>query len=836
MYVAMEPSEIAATGVCHSAHDLWLKIQENHEGASETLASTSLAEFLSLKYRRNESFKTFAGRYEIALGRVESTRASVDEQTKIWVLSNSLPDFMKVTVRMFRMSKPDGKASELISQLKIQHSLDLEEAGRQTTAYNAHETRHSKPDRFRSYHRPEQGTSQDVSQSKKSVTSCTYCKKVGHTWKECRKLKQKNSLRKDQDQPKRQQTKEESGAFMAVHSGVQHDGTIWIVDSGASSHMTANRAHLEKFESFEIPLAVTVGNGENLYAHGHGEFKFTSYRFTGMLTKVLWVPGLKENLFSVGKALELNCNVEFMHEEQMVQFHRDQRIVLEGHRKPGSNYFLLKLEPTTKKESALVGTSAEDWHRKLGHCSHKLLEAIKINEAVMGMTMTGKVQSSCEVCARTKISRASHPIKNRQNKANEQTASLHLDTVGPLKPSLSGSRYFLLGTEEHSGFKLIETVQSKNEISDKVKLMVNNVEVNSGKIVKSIMCDNGTEFTNHNLKNWLDNRGIVQNFSAAYTPEQNGKAERSNRSVIEGIRSLLEDSKLPEDMWAEAAHTVVYVTNRLPNTKDPTKTRYELLLKEKPNLSNLRIFGEKAIIKIPNQYVDGKLSAKGEPAIFVGYTRRFNTFRFLITEPYRQIKETCDVRFLDHTEGHTEDETNLTLLSESEDDDIDRRVVYSDESDNSDHDQTIGYQTANDGGNTAESEDETITEKLISTRRPFTRSQKNSGDGPAVVGVHENALVSLHNEPVTVHDAQQSESWNNWKEAMDDEMRALKKNNTWTLIDRPNKCRLIKTRWVFKIKPAQDGSVERFKDWLPKATVNSLTSITKRHTRQLRVW
>lgn len=91
IYTAMDSNQIAATGVCNTAYHLWIKIKENHEGALSNLRSVSLAEFLSIKYKKNESIMSFAGRYENALGKLESTNHTVDEKTKLWVFSNSLP-------------------------------------------------------------------------------------------------------------------------------------------------------------------------------------------------------------------------------------------------------------------------------------------------------------------------------------------------------------------------------------------------------------------------------------------------------------------------------------------------------------------------------------------------------------------------------------------------------------------------------------------------------------------------------------------------------------------------------------------------------------------------
>lgn len=82
MYVAMTTSQIAAIGVCASARDLWIKIKENHEGAASTQRSVAYTELLKLKYNKNEAIGDFAGRFETALGRLEATGQTVDEELK----------------------------------------------------------------------------------------------------------------------------------------------------------------------------------------------------------------------------------------------------------------------------------------------------------------------------------------------------------------------------------------------------------------------------------------------------------------------------------------------------------------------------------------------------------------------------------------------------------------------------------------------------------------------------------------------------------------------------------------------------------------------------------
>lgn len=187
MYVSMDASQIAATGVCDSAYDLWKKIKENHEGAEENLQSSALADFPSLRYRKNENLVSYSGRYELTLGKLNSTGHKVDEKTKLWVFSNSLPMEMKMTVNMFTMAKPTGKVSELISQLKINHHLSNTEGMDDTAFYVDKRPSSDKQTKVNDIETKEQATNKDP-----KVIICTYCKNKGHLWKDCRKLKANN--------------------------------------------------------------------------------------------------------------------------------------------------------------------------------------------------------------------------------------------------------------------------------------------------------------------------------------------------------------------------------------------------------------------------------------------------------------------------------------------------------------------------------------------------------------------------------------------------------------------------------------------------------------------
>ena len=96
------------------------------------------------------------------------------------------------------------------------------------------------------------------------------------------------------------------------------------------------------------------------------------------------------------------------------------------------------------------------------------------------------------------------------------------------------------------------------------------------KKVKRIRSDNGTEFKNHSLNVFCLSKGIQHHFSAPYEPQQNGVAERKNKTLIEAARTMLVDSKLPVIFWGEAVNTACYVLNRVLMVKKENKTCYEL--------------------------------------------------------------------------------------------------------------------------------------------------------------------------------------------------------------------------------------------------------------------
>jgi transposase InsO family protein len=118
--------------------------------------------------------------------------------------------------------------------------------------------------------------------------------------------------------------------------------------------------------------------------------------------------------------------------------------------------------------------------------------------------------------------------------------------------------------------------------------------------VKILRSDNGGEYTSNNFVKYCAEKGISHEFTSPYSPEQNGVAERLNRTIMESVRSMIYHAGLPLVFLAKACSTAVYIYNRSPTTALKDKTPYECLFGRKTDISNLRVFGCKCYVHVPD--------------------------------------------------------------------------------------------------------------------------------------------------------------------------------------------------------------------------------------------
>ncbi|GJZ22640.1 ribonuclease H-like domain-containing protein [Tanacetum coccineum] len=165
--------------------------------------------------------------------------------------------------------------------------------------------------------------------------------------------------------------------------------------------------------------------------------------------------------------------------------------------------------------------------------------------------------------------------------------------------------------------------------------------------VKVIRCDNGTEFKYRVMNQFYEMKGIKREFSVARTPQQNGVAERKNRTLIEAARTMQANSKSPITFWAEVVNTACYVQNRVLVINPHNKTPYELFLGRKPALSFMRLFGYPVTTLNTIDHL-GKFDGKADEGFFVGYSTTSKAFR-VFNSRTRIVEDNLHVQFSENT-------------------------------------------------------------------------------------------------------------------------------------------------------------------------------------------
>ena len=279
--------------------------------------------------------------------------------------------------------------------------------------------------------------------------------------------------------------------------------------------------------------------------------------------------------------------------------------------------------------------------------------------------------------------------------------------------------------------------------------------------------DNGTEYLNRNLGDFLKEKGVLHQTTTRYTPEQNGAAERLNRTILERVRAMLEDSGLPKEMWGEAACTAAFIRNRSP-ASGRDKTPWELFFGKKPDVSTLRVFGSEAYALVPKQ-LRRKLDNHSELGHFVGYSTGKKGYRIALASG--EVLECGDVVFVEDSTIQQGPEPAAVKPGTVE--------VDPDQPDEEPKEIEPGEIEEDEEGDDPEDPDDPGPPggqgagQPAQTRYP-SRARRQPGNWWR--SQPEVAAAATVDEPLTYEEAMSSEQSDEWRQAMDDEMRVSR----WT--------------------------------------------------------
>ncbi|MBW0584949.1 hypothetical protein O181_124664 [Austropuccinia psidii MF-1] len=220
-------------------------------------------------------------------------------------------------------------------------------------------------------------------------------------------------------------------------------------------------------------------------------------------------------------------------------------------------------------------------HKRTGHPG---------NEVLKNMYPGVKIPELCEACALRKLKQL--PYKGTLPQANSPGHTIHSDFSGKISPpSIGGGNYYLKLTDEFRRFKAVYILNKNMDSGEAIRDYVHEFERKHGNCVKVLVNDNGGEYLNSELQEFLNKKGIKMQLTAPYSPKQNPISKRGNRSTSEKARTILFTSNIPTNFRGEAVITGTFLENVTPCSSINNKTPFELWNNYKFNLSQLRAFG-----------------------------------------------------------------------------------------------------------------------------------------------------------------------------------------------------------------------------------------------------
>lgn len=787
--IAIKSSQLYLITSCKDPIDAWEKLKTQFERNSLSNKIMMKKQYFRAAMAEDTSMEDHLKEMKILTDRLAAIGAPISNEDQVVTLLGSVPESYSGLVTALEVRGDQLNLSE-VQQALLQEEMKrrgVGEAGRQHLTDSALVGSGNGP-------RGKKWSKGGTNSNSRFGYKCYRCGKVGHMKRDCKVKVQGESGHQakvlDSD------SSDSDAAFVLS----DEDGRAgnWLVDSGASSHMTSSHELLHNYEDLEEPQNVRLGDGRIVKATGTGtvmlEMFFKDQKpISATLCNVLYVPDLASNLLSVRAVTLKGYKVEFDLKQCYIKSASGK---LKGTGKLVGKLYHLNCRAIVNDarvaSSSSPGLSDIDrWHARLGHVNGQRLKEVVTKGLVDGIDeKCGREELSfCDACVIGKMGRKPNkPVG--EVRSTRRLQLVHTDVCGPMQTvSHGGSKYYVTFTDDFSRYCSVYFMTKKSEVFEKFKEFELEKSNECGCGIGTLRSDNGGEYMSSEFRKYLKSRGIRHETTVAHAPEQNGVSERMNRTLVESARSMLEKAGLPKSFWAEAVHTACYTRNRLPTSNDRQCTPYQKWFGKKPNVKHMRIFGCISYAHVPD-CDRRKLDSKAELYRFVGYADTQKGYR-LYSNLRRKTVVRRDVVF---------NELNFGNYSEPSEVPVDLNAQPS---------QTEEPEQRAPVVRTPKPEP--VRDPVMPESEPEPEGRPQRDRRPPVRYCDEYADVHHVALCTTVEEALSSPQKDLWKEAMDSEFNSLNKKDTWDLVTLPADRKSIGCKWVLKTKLKSDGSIERYK-------------------------
>ncbi|BFG29747.1 hypothetical protein CerSpe_160210 [Prunus speciosa] len=422
--------------------------------------------------------------------------------------------------------------------------------------------------------------------------------------------------------------------------------TTWIIDTGASDHMTYNDKMFDELSHNPRDPYITSANGLHSPVIGEGTIHLTP---SLPLSHALLVPNIHCNLLSVGRLLDtLNASATFYSTHCVFQDLRTHEKI--GHGKRIGGLYYLQLPAAAVRDcvanKALSGSVKDKqqlwlWHRRLGHPSFGYLRHLFPSL----FSSCDESSFNCETCVMAKSHRTVFPLSN--NKAALPFELVHSDVWGPARVTSQGFRWFVTFIDDCTRLTWVYLMKNKNDVASILPDFCAMVSTQFHARVKVFRTDNGGEYVNHTLAQFFREQGIIHQTTTPFTPQQNGVSERKNRQLLEVARSLMLDTSVPHHLWGHGVLAAAYLINRTPSRVLDFKTPLDVLCALTPpvSVSKLppKVFGCVAYVHV-YFHQRSKLDPCALRCVFIGYSTTQKGYK-CYHPPTQKVHITLDVTF-----------------------------------------------------------------------------------------------------------------------------------------------------------------------------------------------
>jgi hypothetical protein len=764
-----------------SAKDMWEKLEAIYLGKSLSNKLFLKKKLFKLEMKEGEDVMKHINSFNALINDLSRIDVQFSEEDRALLLLASFPDSYEHFVTTLMFGKTTLKFNEIVQDI-ISHvtmkkaddkstsgsALNVESRGRNSNRGSGRGRSKSRSGRSKSrYPRNSNG------QSSSKTIECWNCGKTGHYKNQCKAPK------KEKESDSANVVADGEALILSVDSPLDS----WVLDSGASFHTTAIREILENYVSGDFGK-VYLADGTALDVVGIGNVKIRIHADSvWKLQKVRHVPELKKNLISVGQLDDEGHGIHFHGGKWKVSM--GARIIALGE-KTGTLYMTTDMRDTIAVADA--SAEADLWHQRLGHMSEK---GLKVMHSLGKLPKLKSVNIDfCENCIFGKQKRVSFKTGGRTLR-NEKLELVHTDVWGPAAvSSIGGKSYFVTFIDDHSRKVWVYFLKQKSEVYEVFKKWKAMVENETGLKIKKLRSDNGGEYEDTGFKRFCFENGIRLERTVPGTPQQNGVAERMNRTLTERARSMRIQSGLPKQFWAEAINTAAYLINRGPSVPLEQRIPEEVWSGKEVNLSWLKVFGCTAYVHI-SDHARGKLDPKSLKCTFIGYGGDEFGYR-LWDDQNKKIIRSRDVIF--NEKLMYKDRSTAQSTSPVQNDPVSTELA--DLSDSS-----VAQQVGEDP-----QPEEPTEQQAPQNPTPMPAPRRSARPHVPNRKYMNFLLLTDGGEPECYDEACQVEDSSKWELAMKDEMKSLISNNTWELAELPVGKKALHNKWVYRVKEEHNGS------------------------------